>query len=41
MKNENETTATKEKNEDFLKELDKDRKRKKLRIYGIGIQTRI
>ena len=29
MKNENETTATKHKNEDFLKELDKDRKEKK------------
>ncbi len=28
MKNENETTATKHKNEDFLKELDKDRKEK-------------
>lgn len=28
MKNENETTATKRKNEDFLKELDKDRKDK-------------
>ena len=29
MKNENETTATKHKNEDFFKELDKDRKEKK------------
>ena len=29
MKNENETTATKHKNEDFLKELDKDRNEKK------------
>ncbi|MBQ6393789.1 DUF2130 domain-containing protein [Candidatus Saccharibacteria bacterium] len=29
MKNENETTATKHKNEDFLKELDKDRREKK------------
>ena len=29
MKNENETTATKHKNEDFLKELDKDRQEKK------------
>ena len=29
MKNENETTATKHKNEDFLKELDKDRTEKK------------
>ena len=29
MTNENETTATKHKNEDFLKELDKDRKEKK------------
>lgn len=29
MKNENETTATKKKNEDFLKELDKDRTEKK------------
>ncbi|MBQ3410070.1 DUF2130 domain-containing protein, partial [Candidatus Saccharibacteria bacterium] len=29
MKNENETTATKHKNEDFLKELDKDRHEKK------------
>lgn len=29
MKNENETTVTKKKNEDFLKELDKDRKEKK------------
>ncbi len=29
MKNENETTATKQKNEDFLKELDKDRNEKK------------
>ena len=28
MKNENETTATKHKNEDFFKELDKDRKEK-------------
>ena len=28
MKNENDTTATKDKNEDFLKELDKDRKEK-------------
>ncbi|HUH53609.1 MAG TPA: DUF2130 domain-containing protein [Microbacteriaceae bacterium] len=28
MKNENDTTATKKKNEDFLKELDKDRKEK-------------
>ncbi len=28
MKNENETTATKHKNEDFIKELDKDRKEK-------------
>lgn len=28
MKNENETTATKKKNEDFLKELDKDRREK-------------
>lgn len=28
MKNENETTATKKKNEDFLKELDKDRRQK-------------
>lgn len=29
MKNENETTSTKHKNEDFLKELDKDRREKK------------
>ena len=29
MKNENDTTATKHKNEDFFKELDKDRKEKK------------
>ena len=29
MKNENDTTATKHKNEDFLKELDKDRREKK------------
>lgn len=29
MKNQNETTATKHKNEDFLKELDKDRREKK------------
>ena len=29
MKNENETTASKHKNEDFLKELDKDRREKK------------
>ena len=29
MKNENETTATKHKNDDFLKELDKDRREKK------------
>ena len=29
MKNENETTATKKKNEDFLKELDRDRNEKK------------
>src|SRR5699024_1736858 len=29
MKNENETTATKHKNEDFFKELDKDRNEKK------------
>ncbi len=29
MKNENETTATKKKNEDFFKELDKDRREKK------------
>lgn len=29
MKNENETTATKHKNEDFFKELDKDRREKK------------
>jgi hypothetical protein len=29
MKNENETTATKHKNEDFFKELDKDRQEKK------------
>ena len=28
MKNENDTTATKHKNEDFLKELDKDRREK-------------
>ena len=28
MKNENDTTATKHKNEDFFKELDKDRKEK-------------
>lgn len=28
MKNENDTTATKKKNEDFLKELDKDRAEK-------------
>lgn len=32
MKNEMDTTATKHKNEDFFKELDKDRKEKKLRI---------
>ena len=30
MKNESDTTTTKRKNEDFLKELDKDRKEKKL-----------
>ena len=29
MKNENDTTATKKKNEDFFKELDKDRNEKK------------
>lgn len=28
MKNENETTATKHRNEDFFKELDKDRREK-------------
>ena len=36
MKNENETTATKHKNEDFFKELDKDRPREEVRIRRVG-----
>ena len=39
MKNENDTTATKKKNEDFLKELDKDRTEKKCVILPI-LQTK-
>ncbi len=39
MKNENETTATKHKNEHFFKELDKDR-REKMRVCCFSVTTR-
>ncbi len=40
MKNENDQTATKHKNEDFLRELNKDRNEKKMRICCTGITIR-
>ena len=39
MKNEADETATKHKNEDFLKELDKDRREKKVRIRGARLAS--
>ena len=36
MKNEMDTTATKHKNEDFLKKLDEDRRKKGCEYAGIG-----
>lgn len=41
MKNEMDTTATKHKNEDFFKELDKDRKEKKVRICSARFDARV